>query len=131
MIPCGFFEEGTGLAFNCYTSRRTFGRLSPRIEINQIFEELSYCDSNGTCHDNDPSRYSVIIYLHQIKSETKLTHKLSKYFRVKVSKTKPFSTLQTDLSLLIVLKKYGPPVINKRWYSVQPPAPLSHHIKNC
>ncbi|KAK3803051.1 hypothetical protein RRG08_056545 [Elysia crispata] len=60
MIPCGFFEEGTGLAFNCYTSRRTFGRLSPRIEINQIFEELSYCDSNGTCHDNDPSRYRAI-----------------------------------------------------------------------
>ncbi|KAK3803046.1 hypothetical protein RRG08_056540 [Elysia crispata] len=56
---CGIFEEGTGTFLTCRANRNSFGRLSFLIEVNQTFQELSYCDSNGICHDNDPTRFAT------------------------------------------------------------------------
>ena len=54
---CGIYEELSGWSLDCSTATQTFKSFGPRVEINGTFMETAFCDSDGNCQSNDPSRY--------------------------------------------------------------------------
>ncbi|KAK3745956.1 hypothetical protein RRG08_057756 [Elysia crispata] len=56
---CGYIEEGSTILFTCSSKSTSFSSFGPRVEINQTFPELGFCDSNGRCNNNDATRYNA------------------------------------------------------------------------
>ncbi|GFR72992.1 hypothetical protein ElyMa_002127200 [Elysia marginata] len=54
---CGSYTEGTSVKLSC-TTIKPFTKYSLWVEIGGVFQETGYCDSDGNCHDEDPSRFS-------------------------------------------------------------------------